>query len=627
MGARAWQSDGCHDDLEQELNRMDDDRKTTVERMIRLGNMSRRELLAAISALGAAAVVGMPEHAAAATSPPTAVRAAKRAASARQAVASVSNAASIPPAGGDLGAIEHIVFLMLENRSYDHYFGTYPRGRGFDDHPRHSLGVFAQDYPDGTKLSPRKKLLPFHLNPAIGENCTNDLTHNWGPQHESWNHGKMDRWVKTHTAKANEGNPDGAMTMGYYTRRDLPLHWALADHFTLCDGYFSSILGPTHPNRLMANTGMIDPTGHHGGPITETNPSIDPNFLWTCDWSTVQEHLEDKGVPWKVYHPSNHGTTGKYARLSKFPTWDPSIYDAESPYILLLSDHVLPYFKAYKNPKSELHRKAFRPTFPNHFLADIRSGQLPAVSWIIPPLGFDEHPSSPPERGMWFTQAVLDALTSNKEVWSKTALFVMYDENDGWFDHVPPPTAPRGTPGEWLTSTKHSSQHQAIRGPLGLGVRVPMLVISPFSRGGHISTEVFDHTSQLKLLSERFGIEVPNVSKWRKETVGDLTSALFRGKRDMSMPALPKIALGSPVGTGTCAAEDTEMGGASPTIPTKQGMPTQHGKIIPAKYFFPEAPTKTDRVPARSGRNTATTKSANNALAHGAVVTPAKRGR
>jgi phospholipase C len=603
---------------------MDEDREHSIERMMRLGNMSRRELIAAISAVGAAAVIGLPERAAAATAPPEAVRSARQAAATASRLATVRRAASVAPAGGDLGAIEHVVFLMLENRSYDHYFGAYPRGRGFDDHAKHSLGAFAQDYPGGTDLSPRKKLLPFHLNPAIGENCTNDLTHNWGPQHQCWNHGKMDRFVATHTAKANEGNPDGAMTMGYYTRRDLPFHWSLADHFTLCDSYFSSVLGPTHPNRLMDNTGMIDPAGHHGGPITETNASINPDFLWTCTWSTVQEHLEDKGVPWKVYHPSNAHVTGKFAPLKKFPTWDPSIYSATSPYVLFLTDHVLPYFKAYKNPNNSLHKKAFNPTFPNDFLADIKSGHLPSVSWIIPPLGFDEHPSSPPERGMWFTQAVVDALTANKEVWSKTALFVMYDENDGWFDHMRPPTAPKGTPGEWLTSKKKNSQTQSIKGPVGLGVRVPMLVISPFSRGGHIAEHVFDHTSQLKLLSERFGIEIPNVSKWRKDTVGDLTTALFRGKRDMSMPSIAKVPLGAAVGTGTCADEDTEMGGAAPTIPTKQRMPTQHGTTVPATRYFPAAPTKTDRVPARSGRNTATTKSAANALAHGGVVTPPK---
>jgi phospholipase C len=592
---------------------VDDDstRKAIAER---LANMSRRELIAAISTLGAAAVLGIPDHAIAAATSRTSPKP-----DVRRAAAVVERAASIAPAGGDLGAIEHVVFLMMENRSYDHYFGAYPRGRGFDDHPKGSLGAFAQDYPKGDQLSPRGKLLPFHLDPSIGEECTHDLTHNWGPQHDCWNHGKMDNYVKVHTRKSNEGDPDGAMTMGYYTRRDIPFYWALADHFTLCDAYHSSILGPTHPNRLMANSGTIDPAGTRGGPITDTNG--DPDLLWTCSWPTVQEVLEDKGVPWKVYHPSSVGTTGKYAALTAYPTWVPAVYDPTlNPIVMLLSDHVLPYFKNFKNPSSALHQKAFGPTFPNDFLADVKSGKLPAVSWIIPPLGFDEHPSSAPDRGMWFTQQILDTLMSNKEVWAKTALFVMYDENDGWFDHVPPPVAPKGTPGESLTAKKLSIETSGIRSPLGLGVRVPMLVLSPFSRGGHISSELFDHTSQLQFLSERFGIEVPNVSAWRRKTVGDLQSALFRGHHDMSMPSLPATSIGPAVSVGTCVSQDVEAGGAAPTFPTKQRMPTQHGTTIAATRYFPAAPTSTDRVPLRSGRSTATKKSAGNALAHGGEV-------
>jgi phospholipase C len=571
--------------------------------------MSRRDVIAAISAVGAAAALGLPERAVAAS----ATSAAKRS---QQARSVAEQAAMIPPAGGDLGAVDHIVFLMLENRSYDHYFGAYHRGRGFDDHPKHSLHNFAQNYPGGTKLSPRKKLLPFHLDPAIDQECTHDLTHNWGPMHECWNRGKMDRWVKTHTEQRYEGDPDGAMTMGYFTRDHLPLHWALADNFTLCDAYHCSIIGPTHPNRLMSISGTIDPAGKHGGPITDTNG--DPSVLWSCTWTTVQELLEDKGVPWKVYHPSNTNTTGRYARLSEFHTFQDVFYDPDTnPSVMAITDHVLPYFKAFQKQSSPLHKKAFNPTFPNDFVADCKSGKLPAVSWIIPPLGFDEHPSSPPHRGQWFTQEIIRSLMSNKKLWAKTALFVMYDENDGWFDHVSPPTAPKGTPGEWLTAKEISSETNGIRGPLGLGMRVPMLVASPFSRGGHVDSTLLDHTSQLQLLSERFGIEVPNVSRWRRNTVGDLTSALFRGKHDMSMPALPKVPLGSSMGTGDCLSQDAEAGGASPTIPTKQRMPTQHGTTVPAGRYFAEAPTKTDRVPLRSGRNTATKKSAANSLAHG----------
>jgi phospholipase C len=591
---------------------MDDDTNRSVDNAARLAGMSRREIIAAITAVGAAAALGIPEAVA-------------NAASTRGA-STAARAAAIPPAGGDLGAIDHVVFLMLENRSYDHYFGTYPRGRGFDDHPKKSLGVFAQSYPNGGGgLSPVDVLLPFRLKGPLNQDCTNDLTHSWTPQHLAWNNGAMDKWVETHTSDTYEGNPDGAMTMGYYTRAELPFHWALADKFTLCDAYHASVLGPTHPNRLMATSGTLDPAGTHGGPITDTNSNA-AQFQWSCTWTTIQEVLQDKGVPWKVYHPDNTQLKGKFAHLKNYSTWDPAIYDPSVSSSFFLSDGVLDYFKAFKNPKTALHKNAFLPTFPNDLAADVKSGTLPGVSWIIPPLGFDEHPSASPERGMWFTQQVLNTLMSNKKVWAKTALFVMYDENDGWFDHVSPPTAPPGTAGEYLSASKANPDTDGILGPIGLGVRVPMLVISPFSRGGHIATETFDHTSQLKLISERFGVEVPNVSEWRKKTVGDLTTALFRGKRDTSMPALPTMTIpNADVSTGACVSQDFEFGGAAPTIPTNQTMPTQGGPPVPATKFLPKAPTTTDQIPATSSRNTATVKSAGNHLAHGGrVKSPAK---
>jgi phospholipase C len=505
----------------------------------------------------------------------------------------VAGAASTPPAGSDLEAVEHIVFLMMENRSYDHYFGDYPNGRGFNDRPARSLGAFAQSYPGGTSLVLPDVLLPFHLDSTAGLECTDDLTHDWGPQHLCWNNGAMDAFVSTHTSSQYEG-ANGAMTMGYYKRADLAFYYALADAFTLCDGYHCSILGPTHPNRLMANSGTIDPAGTQGGPVTDTNET--PDILWDCKWPTMQEVLQDAGVSWKVYSPSNVGVSGRYASLSQYPTWSPALYNPiTNPEVMVASDHVLPYFTAFRNPLSPLYQNAFEPTFPNDFVADIASGSLPSVSWIIPPLGFDEHPSSAPANGMYFTSLVLDALTANAELWSKTALFLMYDENDGWFDHVAPPTAPAGTPGEYLTGTPsdtlepgYSSQTLSIAGPLGLGMRVPMLVISPFSRGGHIASETFDHTSQLQLVAARFGVEVPNVSAWRRATVGDLTSTMFQSRTSTSVPSLPATAADMPL-SGTCAAisQDTESGGASPSVPTKQTMPVQGGGSEPASKYYP----------------------------------------
>ena len=152
----------------------------------------------------------------------------------------------------------------------------------------------------------------------------------------------------------------------------------------------------------------------------------------------------------------------------------------------LTTDSVLPYFSQYENPSSPLYQKAFLPTFPRDFAADVQSGQLPKVSWIFTPVGYDEHPPAPPFLGEWFTDQVLRTLVSNPDVWSKTVLFHMYDENDGFFDHVAPPVAPPGTDGEYLTVHPLPDDADGFAGPIGLGFRVPMLVISPFSRGGHV---------------------------------------------------------------------------------------------------------------------------------------------
>jgi phospholipase C len=544
----------------------------------------------------------------------------------------IERAAAVKPAGSDLGAVEHIIFLMMENRSYDHYFGAYPRGRGFGDHQKHKLGVFAQpysnyaaNYPHGAPLVPANTLLPFHLNSRAGFECTDDLTHDWGPMHECWNHGKMNRWVDVHTSAAQEG-ARGVTTMGYYTRQDLPFYWALADHFTLCDGYHASILGPTHPNRLMQMSGTIDPDGTHGGPIVATNTGFG-DHAFSCTWTTMPEVLEGHGVSWKVYTPSNAGVTGKYKNLKQYPTWDPKLYHpASGNFVMELTDMVLPYFTAYQKSGTPLYTKAFDQTFPNQFVSDIHHDKLPKVSWIIPPLGFDEHPSASSRNGEYFTSLVLDALVANPKVWAKTALFLMYDENDGWFDHVKPPTAPSGTPGEYLkTSTFPTGETTpdtlGITGPLGLGVRVPALMISPFSRGGHIASHTFDHTSQLKLIAKRWGVNVPNVSNWRRKTVGDLTSTMFHSKTNAKLPKLPKVSVLMPVG-GTCGATlqtmDSDIDAAVGKFPRKQRMPTQHGTTDPASKYFALKPHEVAVSDAEmieiGGEGKATAKSSHNKL-------------
>jgi phospholipase C len=288
----------------------------------------------------------------------------------------------------------------------------------------------------------------------------------------------------------------------------------------VCDSYFCPVLGPTDPNRVMGISGTIDPDGKAGGPLLETAVLNRLSQFGKLRWETMPERLQAAGVSWKVYnHP--------LAELAFSP---------------------LPFFKAFADPFSvtgiELTRKALAPSWPDDFQHDVDSGQLPAVSWLIPPLAQSEHPAAPPEYGENYLQEILRTLVSNPDVWAQTVMFVVHDENGGFFDHVPPVTAPEGTPGEWLTAPLPAAA-KGIAGPVGLGFRVPCLVVSPFSRGGRLCSDVFDHTSLLRFIETRFGVEVPNLSAWRRSVTGDMTTALALARPpDTRVPPLPEASLG-----------------------------------------------------------------------------------
>jgi phospholipase C len=469
-------------------------------------------------------------------------------------------------AGSDIGAIEHVVFLMQENRSFDHFFGTMPGVKGFDD--ANNRGAFTQAWPGGSQST----LLPYHMNTKNQQaECTYDLDHSWGAEHASWDNGAMDAFVSTHTSAKYEG-PLGVNTMGYYKKADIPFYYDLAKKFTVCDNYFCSVLGPTHPNRLMWMTGTIDPEGGAGGPILVTN-SLQVPYQWTCSWQTMPEVLQNAGISWKVYNPYG-------------PAYQPGAG-------YFFTKNMLLYFEQYQNPSSTLYRNAFgyygpnvnggftSGVSPNDFASDVANDTLPQVTWIMSPTEYDDHPPSPTALGEWYTQQVLDTLLSNPKVWASTVLIISYDENDGFFDHVPPPTPPPGTPGEYLTVDPLPAQAEGTVGPVGLGVRVPMIMVSPFSAGGHVVSDVFDHTSQLRFLETLFGVTAPNISAWRRSVTGDLTSTLT----SLSAPKTkaPKLPLTSdsvtaaPVGpecTATELLEITEPTVAVP-VPKHQKMPTQ----------------------------------------------------
>ena len=442
---------------------------------------------------------------------------------------------------GRLSDIEHVVIFVQENRSFDHYFGTYRAVRGFSDP---AGGAFAQPGYPAPGFGGR--LMPFHLDTTKNGECTHDITHDWGPQHRAWNGGAMDAFVREHVAA--EGVSDGALTMGYYTRPDLPYYHALADAFTLCDRYHCSVIGPTDPNQLMLVSGTLDPDGRAGGPMLETTTNRSPKFSWT----TMPEQLRERGISWKVYTtPDNLSPEG---------------------------DTPFPLFTQYASDP-ELSSGAFGNQYPAQFQADCQSGALPKVSWIWGPVTQSEHPPAPPTWGEYTTDQILQALTSNPELWAKTALFVTWDENGGFFDHVPPPVAPPGTPGEFVTVQTLPDVAQGIRGPIGLGFRVPLLVVSPFSRGGLVCSDVLDHTSLLRFLETRFGAEVPNLSPWRRQVTGDLTGAFdFASAPNASVPQLPGTSLTDPrVIASNCTSEPSTLAGAPlPSYPVPPNrMPSQ----------------------------------------------------
>ncbi|MGX7678657.1 phosphocholine-specific phospholipase C [Jatrophihabitans sp. DSM 45814] len=453
---------------------------------------------------------------------------------------SIARAAAIPAnrATGTIRDVEHIVILMQENRSFDHYFGTMRGVRGFSD-PHPALlpsGKSVWHQSDGST-----ETLPFRPNvDNLALTFIEDLDHNWTPTHAAFNGGNYDQWIPNKTTTA----------MAHLERKDLPFHYALADTFTICDAYHCSLLGPTDPNRYYMWTGWVGNDGKGGGPVI-ANDEIG------YDWTTYPERLQKAGVSWKVYQDQGAGLTAP-----GFWGW------TGDPYIGNYGDNSLLYFHQYQNApaSSPLAQRARTGTDVNDgdgffdiLTADVKSGKLPSVSWIVAPEAYTEHPAWPAGYGAWYTAQVLNALTSNPEVWSKTALLITFDENDGFFDHlVPPYPNVGGLAGQSTVSTAHELFNgtagtpggtNGVVGPYGLGVRVPMLVVSPWSTGGWVCSETFDHTSLIRFIEARHGVHEPNITPWRRAVSGDLTSAFDFGRSATKVPKLPDTSAYKPTGT------------------------------------------------------------------------------
>lgn len=472
----------------------------------------------------------------------------------------IREALAIAPArvSGTIQDVQHVVVLMQENRSFDHYFGALRGVRGFDD-PRPirlpgGASVWQQPRTGG------EAVMPFRLDTTMtSAQCMDDIDHSWKGNHARWKH--FDHWVRE----------KGPMCMGHFTRRDLPFYYALADAFTVCDAWFCSIHGPTNPNRMHLFTGTsglsVNRPGNHAvnnvddgnwtSDITRDNPAFA-----AYDWMTYAERLEQAGVTWKVYQEyDNYGDNSlAYFRNFRGIATSSSLYRRGRDY-------------SPGSNASNAYTTLGQPLI-QQFRHDVDNGTLPQVSWIVTPFSMCEHPVAAPAYGEALTAQLLAALAANPAVWSKTVFIITYDENGGFFDHMPS-HVPALTPslGQSTVGTG-SENHNGV--PVGLGIRVPSLVVSPWSRGGWVNSQVFDHTSVIRFLEARFGVHEPNIGAWRRAMTGDLTSTLDFSAADPAWPALPDTATFIANANASCT-----LGAALP--PPVAALPAQESGTRPAR--------------------------------------------
>jgi phospholipase C len=420
---------------------------------------------------------------------------------------------------GNMSDLKHVVILMQENRSVDHYFGTLPGVRGFNDKQ-------ALRFQDGTTVFQQKDASGNIVTPKVDDGA-------WGNDHGAWgdvNHRKWDLWVQH----------NGANCMNYHSDGYMGFYHSVAVQYTIADQYFCSEFGPTDPNRKYLWSGTAD---------TETGNDDESNY--DRPWITVPEQLQQAGIDWRLYSDnSGDGRQGYIStwvgdygdnELKYFKEFDPAGLAADDPKLQpgtgLIWRANATYYAGMTSPNDDSDANL------NAVLKDFHDAcqpgaehPLPAVSWIVAPYGWSEHPSADTVHGERYVKKVLDILQSNPDIWNHTLFILNYDENDGKFDHVLPPWPEAGTAGEYTGSY-----------PLGFGPRVPMLMVSPWTRGGYVATEVFDQTSTIKFL-EKWAAHLgkpftcPNISDWRRSIAGDLTSAL-----DFTQPQIGPASFPDPV--------------------------------------------------------------------------------
>ncbi len=523
---------------------------------------------------------------------------------------------------------EHIVILMQENRSFDHAFGTLRGVRGFND-PRalrlpNGNSVFVQTDNAGNAYAPWRMDIQDTRVTWMGS-----LPHSRESQVDAWNEGRHDGWLEA--KRPDHEYAHLPLTMGHYTREDLPFYYDLADAFTVCDQNYCSVMTSTSPNRSYFWSGTIREHQHPDAKVHIRNEHIDDGGL---TWKTFPERLQEAGIDWKSYQNelTRSGLSGEHdAWLSNFgdnvlecfnaynveaypgfakasQVWisELSAYNAKldserarqtDPAALAKLDKQIAEnrtkidairaalaksgdvrYQQLSAQEKALHHAAFvtnaqdpdyhaldalpfeddgkqltmqvpKGDVLHQFRKDVNEGKMATVSWLTAPERFSDHPTAP-WYGAWYVSEVMNILTKNPEVWKKTIFILTYDENDGYFDHAPsfvaadPKRPETGGASEGIdTGLEYTYKEDELRmgvdekdartGPIGMGFRVPMVVASPWSRGGWVNSQLFDHTSTLQFLEQfvqaKSGktVHEENISAWRRAVAGNLTS-VFR---------------------------------------------------------------------------------------------------
>ncbi|HEY0248860.1 MAG TPA: phospholipase C, phosphocholine-specific [Gryllotalpicola sp.] len=457
---------------------------------------------------------------------------------------------------GDLRDIKHVIVVMQENRSFDHYFGTMKGVRGFGDRstiklpgggtvwrqPQAPVDGAPTQYPwplSGTDMYSGET----PPDAELGAANYGGTSHSWTDQHGAWYGGLMNGW---YYAKG------GPTTLGYLTRADLPFHFALAEAYTVGDAYHCSVMSATGPNRTFLWSGTINADQKHPSYVPSISTNGGPYIAYDggdergdfLTWESYPETLQKAGVSWHIYQcADDYGDTGA-EYFATMATMDPTQTDPKTGKPGVPDPKNPLYVHGVANVPTDTGVQTANAADINAAIkADVLSGKLAQVSWVVNNQFFSEHPVTSPHNGANFLKGLLEALNSDPEVFNSTVVIVNYDENDGQFDHVPPPVPAPGEADEFVSGTLGA--YGVVNPlPVGLGFRVPLLLVSPWTRGGWVTSEVSDHSSVIQLLEKwttalgRPAIS-PNVSSWRRRVSGDLLGAFDFTAPIYGLPKLP----------------------------------------------------------------------------------------